>query len=959
MSYARISSRRIAGGIVVALALFAVGAAVVSSHSVPRPAGRSSSGRALTQVSGVARQSIVRAYAKLPLVFVPNAGQASKSVRYYAQGPNFSFYFARSKAVLVLAKGHRRQVLDLRFLGANPHTTLLTSKRQPGTVNYLTSGERHSNLPTYGQLVYRNLWPGVDLAFSGARGRLEYEFRVRPGADPSQIRLSYAGARRLSLGAGGALVAHTQLGSVNDAAPRSFQTIGGRRVGVESRYSLADGSYGFALGHHDPRKLLVIDPSLAYSTFVGGSGEDEAAVPDLNMGIAVDSTGAAYIAGMTESTDFPVTPGAFETTHNAITLGDDDVFVTKLNRAGSALVYSTYLGGSSDDFVQALAVDGSGAAYVTGNTDSSDFPTTAGAFDTTSTHPVGFVTKVSPTGSSLAYSTLLGGSSGFDQPFAVAVDSTGAAYLTGRTGSADFPTTAGAFDPSYPGGQESAFISKLNAAGSALVYSTFLGGSSNTNDGNRIAIDSSGAAYVSGVTASTDFPTTPGAFNTSYNGGNVDAFVTKLNPAGSSLVYSTYLGGSQDDDANGIAIDSTGAAYATGATGSANFPTTPGAFRTSYNGVTDGYVTKLNPSGSGLVYSTYLGGSGFEDLFGIAVDSSGAAFVTGSTESTDYPTTPDAFQNSLSGGNPDVALTKLNATGSGLIFSTYLGGSNPDQGSFLALDAVGAAYIVGFTGSSNFPTTSGAFDTTYNGNADAFVSKLSFGPGPPATLALAPKTATNVVGTQHCVTATVQDVLSNSAPDITVRFAVTGSVNTIGSQKTDANGQATFCYQGPQLPGTDAISAFADTDNNGGQGPGEPADTAAKTWAFPTSSCTAKLVAAAGEIVAADGDHAVFAGLVVPNGATPRGEEQYLDLGRPPRPHLDSVQIQALTCNAARTQATIFGTAKVDGAGAHKFRIDVQDLGEPGIRRDTYRILIDTGYDSGVKTLTHGNIHIH
>ena len=339
---------------------------------------------------------------------------------------------------------------------------------------------------------------------------------------------------------------------------------------------------------------------------------------------------------------------------------------------------------------------------MTGSTDSSDFPTTAGALHTSLSSPEGFVTKLSPSGSSLAYSTFLGGS-GFNQPFAIAVDSTGAAYVTGRTGSADFPTTAGAFDTSYPGGQECAFISKLNAAGSALVYSTFLGGSSNTNDGSGIAIDSSGAAYVSGITASTNFPTTPGAFSTSYNGGLDDAFVTKLNPAGSSLVYSTYLGGSQEDDGNAIAIDSAGAAYVTGATGSANFPTTAGAFQTSLKGVTNGYVTKLNPSGSGLAYSTYLGGSVFEDLFGIAVDPSGAAFVTGTTHSTDYPTTPDAFQNSLTGGNPDVALTKLNAAGSGLIFSTYLGGSNPDEGSFLALDPIGSAYIVGATGSSDLP----------------------------------------------------------------------------------------------------------------------------------------------------------------------------------------------------------------------------------------------------------------
>ena len=844
MSRARILSRRTALGVVTALVLLAVGGVLADSHTPRPPAGlRSTAPTVLTPLNGAARRSIERAYGMLPLAFVPNVGQTDKSVRYFARGPNFSLYFTRGRAVLVLQKRHRRQVLDLRFLGANPNATLMASDRRSGTVSYLTSAGHHSSLATYNQLVYRDLWPGIDLSLSGARGRLEYEFRLRPGADPGDIRLAYAGARRLSLGAGGSLLAHTPLGSLKDASPRSYQTIGGRRVSIDSRYALAGDTYGFAVGRHDPRQPLVIDPSLAYSTFLGGSAQDGPSSPDLNVGVAVDSTGAAYITGMTESADFPTTPGAFDTTHNAVTTGDDDVFVTKLNRAGTALVYSTYLGGSGDDEVQAIAVDGAGAAYVTGDTESSDFPTTPGALDASLNVSDAFVTKLSPTGSALVYSTFLGGSS-FDQPFAIAVDSAGAAYLTGRTGSTDFPTTPGAFDTSYPGGQESAFVSKLNATGSALVYSTFLGGSANSNSSSGIAVDSTGAAYVAGVTNSTDFPTTPGAFKPSYNGGNTDAFVTKLNPTGSSLVYSSYMGGNKEDDANGIAVDSAGAAYVTGSTESADFPTTAGAFDTTFNGVTDAYATKLGPSGSDLAYSTYVGGSGFDDASGIAVDSTGAALITGTTDSVDYPTTSDAFQNTLSGGNLDAFVTKLTPAGSSVSFSTFLGGSNPDLGSSIAVDAVGGTYIAGASGSTDFPTTTGAFDTTYNGNEDGFVSKISFGPGPPATLTLAPKAASNVVGTQHCVTATVQDVLANPTPDITVTFSITGFVNTTGSAKTDANGQATFCYQGPDLPGSDSIQAYADTNANGTHEAGEPSDTASKVWTLLRPAAGSKLPAA-------------------------------------------------------------------------------------------------------------------
>ena len=367
-----------------------------------------------------------------------------------------------------------------------------------------------------------------------------------------------------------------------------------------------------------------------------------------------------------------------------------------------------------------------------------------GAFDTTynggGTLDV-FVTKLNPTGSGLVYSTYLGGSN-HEYANGIAIDSSGNAYITGVTYSTDFPTTAGAFDTTFNGGQYDAFVTKLNATGSGLVYSTYLGGSFD-DVGYGIAIDSSGNAYLTGFTTFTDFPTTAGAFDITYNGGQYDAFVTKLNATGSGLVYSTYLGGSESHDIGfGIAIDSSGNAYVTGYTISGDFPTTAGAFDTTYNGGfgSDVFITKLNATGSGLVYSTYLGGSaqGQDIGRGITLDGSGNAYVTGYTLSTDFPTTSGAFDTTYNGGAHDVFITKLNATGSGLVYSTYLGGSFDDRGNGIAIDGSGNVYVTGYTSSTDFPTTSGAFDTTHNNSTDVFVVKLNF--NNPNIISISPST---------------------------------------------------------------------------------------------------------------------------------------------------------------------------------------------------------------------------
>jgi hypothetical protein len=474
-------------------------------------------------------------------------------------------------------------------------------------------------------------------------------------------------------------------------------------------------------------KLSVAGSGLVYSTFLGGSGTDSGAA------IAVDATGAAYVTGATGSSNFPTTAGAFDTTFNGIGASDSDTFVTKVGVSGSALGYSTFLGGvftiGSGSEGLAIAVDASGAAYVTGQTTSPDFPTTPGAFDTTFDGGIDvFVTKLSSSGSGLVYSTYIGGTGG-DYCYGVAVDATGAAYVTGSTASSNFPTTPGAFDTTFDGGGSDAFVTKLNASGSGLVYSTYIGGTGN-DDGTGIAVDATGAAYVTGGTSSgSGFPTTPGAFDTTLN--SSDAFVTKLNATGSALVYSTLLGGTGGERGVGVAVDAGGAAHVVGGTLSPDFPTTPGAFDTTFNGgiseYGDAFVAKLNATGSGLVHSTFLGGNSAEDGFGIAVDASGAAYVTGHTTSPDFPTTPGAFDTTYDAGPPpftafNVFVTKLNAEGSGLAYSTFVGIAIANG---IAVDASGAAYVVGTTNVPTFPTTPDAFDPTLNGSFDAFVTQLS------------------------------------------------------------------------------------------------------------------------------------------------------------------------------------------------------------------------------------------
>jgi hypothetical protein len=645
----------------------------------------------------------------------------------------------------------------LTFPGANPHPRLEPFDRLDTVVSYFIGNDPdqwHPDVPVWGGVRYKDLYPGIDLELTCENDRLVQRLVAQPGANLNAVRLCVDGADALALD-GDRLRLTTALGDLtlpllravaadSSPLPRAGKGPGPALSNAEgvraneitapfvAENSAVVGGLSSAIGATGASDLL-------YATFLGGNSYDH------GYAIAVDGSGKAYVTGRTPSSDFPTTPGAFDTIFNG-----DDAFVVKLNATGSSLEYATFLGGSDTDDGYGIAVDGSGNAYVKGGTTSFDFPTTPGAFDTTYNSSVDvFVVKLNATGSALAYATFLGGSD-YDFGFGIAMDGSGAVYVTGETWSSDFPTTPGAFDTTYNGSHD-AFVVKLNAAGSGLTYATFLGGS-DYDFGFGIAMDGSGAVYVTGGTRSSDFPTTPGAFDTSYSGGG-DAFVVKLNATGSSLEYATFLGGRGSDNGYGITVDGSGAAYVTGYTSSSDFPTTPGAFDTSYSGGGDAFVMKLNATGSALTYATFLGGSYVNIGSGIAVDGSGAAYVMGWTESSAFPTTPGAFDTTYNGSR-DAFVVKLNATGSALAYATFLGGSGAEcpwvADCAFAVDGNGVAYVTGGTRSSDFPTTLGAFDTTYNGSDDAFVAKLAVGGGSGLTIShievtQATQTITNTV----------------------------------------------------------------------------------------------------------------------------------------------------------------------------------------------------------------------
>ncbi len=661
------------------------------------------------------RVSPVELLAKLPLRFEPNHGQADANVRFLSRGTGPQLFLTRNEAVV----GGVR----MRPVGGNPDPRIEGLEELPGKSHYFIGNvatQWRTNVPAYARVRYRDVYPGVDLVYYGSQSQLEYDFVVGPGGDPAIIRVEFDGVEQMELEEGGGLVLRTANGELRQRAPVFYQQVGGTRREIAGRcVRQGERQIGFEVEDHDPSIPLVIDPLLTYSSFLGGRAGD------VIHGIAVDASGNIYLTGSTESGNFP-TASPFQSTNR----GAPDAFVSKINAAGNALIYSTYLGGSGifGDEGSAIALDTTGNAYVTGFTSSRDFPISAdavqrmlrGGFNDA------FIAKLNATGSALIYSTYLGGD-GADEPAGIAVDPVGNAFVTGTTRSRNFPTTPGALQRALAGGfpgERNGFVSKLNAAGSALVYSTYLGGADDDSAAG-IAVDTTGSAYVTGTTSSANFSTAR-PFQAA-KGGGTDAFVTKLNPDGATLAYSTYLGGGSNDQGRGIAVDSAGSAYVTGETGSSEFPTANAA-QPLFGGFSDAFVTKLSPEGNRLVYSTFLGGRTSDGGFGIGVDSKGNAFVTGSAQSEDFPVA-NAIQAEFGGRFRDAFVARLNASGSLVLYGTYLGGPADDEGRAIVVDRSGDVYVAGRTLSTNFPTTPGALQTTYGGGnvfvGDAFVAKLT------------------------------------------------------------------------------------------------------------------------------------------------------------------------------------------------------------------------------------------
>ncbi len=619
------------------------------------------------------------------------------------------------------------------FDGANRGVTLHPEEPLPGRSNSIVGNDPQNwrTARTFGRIRAKDLYPGIDLVYYGINKRLEFDFIVQPGADPNRIRMSFDGAPGLTLAPNGDLLITTSTGEIRQHRPVVYQIISGVRHEISGRFSLQAGMVSFAVSPYDPRFPLTIDPVLSFATYLGGSNTESA------YAIAVDASGNTYIAGDTYSIDFPKV-GPVQTYQ-----GSKDIFVTKLNSTGTAILYSTYLGGTGNDTARAIAIDASGNAYVTGQTYSVNFPVTNGALRTTAPgNADAFVAKLNASGNALVYSTYLGGT-GNEMGTAIAVDTSGNAFVAGYTDSTAFPVTAGAAQATHKGGFYDGWVAKLSASGTSLVYCTYLGGAG-IDVINGIAIDTAGNAYVAGQTDSVDFPVV-NAYQAS-RAGNSDAFVAKLNSSGSALVYSTYLGGTSADQAFGVAVDISGNAYVTGSTFSSDYPVTSGAFQTTWKGSYDAFVTKVNPAGNGIVYSTFIGGTGNDIATAIRVSTAGLAWIAGYTDSTTFPTqSPTQATNT---GGRDGFVAAVSPTGATLSFATYLGGSGEDVITALAIDASSNAFVTGYTASTNLPVTGGVYQLAMSRSYDAFVAAIRQSAStPPTTLSVSPASGTGTAQT--------------------------------------------------------------------------------------------------------------------------------------------------------------------------------------------------------------------
>jgi Beta-propeller repeat len=858
---------RLAGIMLLAVVAFAVAILTFGNSIVAKPANSNVAtmrpmGRGVTQptsttaITPATRTRINATFAALPLAFEANQGQVDPQVKYMARGNGYKLFLSSSHAVMTFSRGIRdsevrdmvedkrrgpakiRQLLEERarktahpssmaalrmnFLDGNPGSQLEAEDAQPGRVNYFIGNDPakwRSGIPLFARVSYRDIYPGIDLAFHGAGPQLEFDYLVSPGANAAAIAIGFQGAERMKTTRGGDLILTTVSGPVQIHKPVGYQEKDGVRQLVDVRFALRNANrVAFAVGAYDHSRQLVIDPTVTYSTYFGGN------FADYGFGITADASGNALIAGASDSDSIPGPAGP--------TSGGSDVFVTEISPAGS-LIFTTLFGGSSDDFAGGIAVDSAGI-YVAGTTSSSDFPATAGvaqqAFLGGVTHGNNdaFAVKLALNGSSIVWGTFIAGHDS-DSGLAIAVDSTHNVYVAGETFSTDLGGAPGGRFPLPNGsalnlgqvtGADDGYIVKLDPNGASYFLVSYLGGSSNDLT-TGVALDGSGNIYVSGETISTDLPLTAalqgkcgtdGTCNAGASGALDDAFVVAIKANLSGYIYETYYGGSNVDDAFAIAADPAGNVFLTGTTASSDFPIHGTPLQSALAGTQNAFVVELNPTGSAASYSTYVGGTGTDLGVAIAVDSSDNAYVTGQTSSPDFPSL-NPTQMTGFGGSTDAFVSVLTPTPNQLLFSTYLGGGGDEDtlSGSIAVDSSQNIFVTGDTNSGNgstgvFPTKN-PLDGTYGGGTcatttgnipcpDAFIAAYSPATSPDFALsatALSPSSVAQGVSATSTVTVTA---LNGYSGTVNLTCSVTGGGSpaprcTLSPTSTTGSGSST------------------------------------------------------------------------------------------------------------------------------------------------------------------------
>jgi hypothetical protein len=668
----------------------------------------------------------------VPLAFAPNQGQLDPEALFSARGNSMHAFFTKDAMVFRLfdewtetdgARKWRGANLFMNFENAGAKD-IVASNELGAKSNYFFGNEPSdwvTNVPLFGALQYQDLYEGIDLAVHNQNGGFEYDFELEPGVSPDVIALSFDGATSARVDEAGSLVVETGAGTFSQKAPTTWQVLpSGEKVEVESRFTdLGQGRFGFELGQLDNTLATVIDPILVWATYMGGAACERITA------LKVDADLNVYATGMTMGSDFPTTAGAFDTAADV----RDEGIAFKLSSDGTTLIWSSYFGGEFDDHPNGLALVGGtpqGGAkaglidrspVIVGTTASWGFPTTAGSFQPfKGAADDGFAIRFSPDGSSLVWSSFIGDRD-MDSAFAVDSNDADEIVIAGDSQSVGFGTP-GAFQ-TIRSSVKDAYVAKISSDGSSLLWSSWIGGDADDWAFGVDFDDNNDEVAVCGATHSTDFPTTPGAVGTTFQGAG-DAWVARFKADGSALVFSTYLSGSAIDVAWDVDTDDNGRTYAAGYTDSIDYPTTLGSTQPMIGGMRDGFVTALEPLGAGMVYSTYLGGAKRDEIRSLDLDFLGVAFVTGWTESVDFPVISLPVASNLLGYR-DIFAVQIERDDLFLEFSTYIGAGDMAEGESIAHDFATGAITIGGRTRTGFPTTAGAYDTTYNGGSGDFV----------------------------------------------------------------------------------------------------------------------------------------------------------------------------------------------------------------------------------------------